>query len=74
MATFQSLASHWNRNYFGNIFQDKRRCQARLLGVQKRLELYHSPFLAELESQLLQELNSLLRREEEFWGQKAKIQ
>lgn len=74
METFRRLAIHWNRTCFGNIFEDKRRCSARLSGVQRRLELYHSPYLARLESQLLQELNTLLRREEEFWRQKANVQ
>lgn len=74
MDAFRGLASYWNRTCFGNIFADKRRCHARLTGVQQQLERYNSKYLAELESQLLAEFNLLLRREEELWRQKANAQ
>lgn len=73
MASFRQLAVYCNKTCFGNIFDRKRRCQARLEGVQRRLALYRSSYLANLESALVDELNSLLWLEEEFWKQKAKI-
>lgn len=73
MAEFQGLATYWNRTCFGNIFADKRRCLVRLIGLQRDLAIHNSPYLSQLESLLLAEFDTLLRREEEFWRQKANI-
>lgn len=74
MAHFKKYIWQWNKEHFGNIFWRKRRCQARIIGVQKILESKFSPSLTKLEIQLLQELTEILTQEELYWRQQARIQ
>ena len=69
---FQSLAQHWNRECYGNLFRRKRRLLARLEGINLKLSEQHNPFLHNLQKELWRELDSLLLQEEVFWFQKAR--
>lgn len=49
-------------------------CQARLAGVQKKLDGRRSEYLEHLETTLMTKLNHLWHLEDVFWRQKAKCQ
>lgn len=74
MEVFRGLTVSWNKLCFGNIFERKKRCQARLKEVKKWLKWQRPSYLEHLETNLIVELNSLLDLEEVFWKQKAKCQ
>lgn len=63
----------WSREVYGSLFQNKKRCEARLVGIQKALEDRPSRFLARLETQVIGEYGEILRHEETFWQQKARL-
>ncbi|CAL2256143.1 unnamed protein product [Prunus armeniaca] len=62
----------WNKEIFGNIFQQKKRLMARLDGTQRYLCKRTVPFLVELEKKLLGDLNVILEQElfwlQNFWN------
>lgn len=62
----------WNKEVFGNIFQQKKILMARLDGTQRSLCKRTVPFLVELEKKLLGDLNVILEQEELFWLQKSR--
>lgn len=62
----------WNKQSFRNIFELKKRCKARLAGIQRTLTLGYSPFLVKLESKLMHEFNDILYQEDSYWRQKAR--
>lgn len=62
----------WNTHTFRNIFERKKRCKARLWGVQWVLSTAPSISLTKLETKLSLELNDILIQEEAYWKQKAK--
>ena len=64
---FTDKIDHWNKNEFGNIFKWKRKILARLGGIQKALESYHSDNILNLETHLSEELNDTLNQEELLW-------
>ncbi|KAL2906857.1 hypothetical protein RDABS01_005567 [Bienertia sinuspersici] len=68
---FMQNITHWNCNVFGNITKKKKKLLARLHGIQMSLANRFSPFLSNLESQLLTDLNDLYRIERTIWAQKA---
>lgn len=57
----------WNRNVFGNIFHMKVRYKERLEGIQRVLSQLESVYLDHLEKRLMNDMEELLAREEEFW-------
>lgn len=63
----------WNRSVFGNIFDRKFRCLARLAGVQKALQQHRPERLLLLEEQLRLELDEILCQEAVFWRQKSQV-
>lgn len=63
----------WNRDTFGNIFQQKRALMARIAGIQKVLSTRSDRRLMGLEMKLKQELEETLNREEMLWYQKSRI-
>lgn len=70
MASFKQLTDslqRWNREVFGNIFRQKSTLLARIGGIQKAQERHFSPYLYQLENQLTNQLNEILRREKIFW-------
>lgn len=64
----------FNTNVFGSIFRRKRHIEARLKGVQRRLEIVDSGFLSRLELQLQREYDTILFQEELHWFQKSREQ
>lgn len=73
MEYFCSLVAHWNKMCFGNKFRCKKVCMAILEGVQKKLAEGTFRHLKHLETELLEELNDLLKFEESYWNQEAKV-
>ena len=63
----------WNRDIFGNIFQQKKRLLARIAGVQKALSTNKNHGLIKLETHLRRDLDEILEREEILWYQKSRI-
>ena len=64
---------NWNKEVFGNLFRRKRKCSARLYGVQKRLADGGGRHLLKLESKLRKELNMTLNQIETVWFQKSRM-
>lgn len=73
MQLFRSEPVLWNWRVFGNIFDRKYRCLARLGGIQKALSVWDSLYLCELERKIRGELHVALAQEEMLWRQKARI-
>lgn len=71
--SFQREIQVWNKEIFGNVFQQIKRTKARLLGVQKQLENNADSELLLLESNLQKELLHLLENEECLWKMKSRI-
>lgn len=57
----------FNRDAFGNIFGGKRELEARLKGIQRKLEVVDSAALVVLQGTLLKEYENILFQEETFW-------
>ncbi|XP_075659168.1 uncharacterized protein LOC142629059 [Castanea sativa] len=57
----------WNKEVFGDIFQRKKRLEARLRGIQSRIADGLNLYLLNLECQLRKEYSEVLQSEEEFW-------
>ncbi|KAK4736797.1 hypothetical protein R3W88_000494 [Solanum pinnatisectum] len=55
------------------ILKKKRKIMRRLKGIQKSLNYTHNFFLTQLENELIQEYNYLLRVEEKFWRLKSRV-
>jgi ribonuclease HI len=70
---FTDRVTVWNRDIFGNLFHRKKRVLARLSGAQKALASHPTPFLWNLERDLLAEYNSILDQEQEFWALKSRV-
>lgn len=65
ITNFIDKVKTWSKTYFKNVFKEKRRLLARLLGIQKSLQVRDSSFLSNLEEQLLYEFDQLLKQERE---------
>lgn len=63
----------WSKEIFGSISRRKKRCLARIDGIQRARYARPSIFLFQLEQQLLQELHNILNQEEKYWHQKSKL-
>ena len=63
----------WNKTQFGNVFHRKNRLVARLRGIQMALARKPSAYLHSLESQLIQEYNTVLHQEYLYWRLKSRI-
>lgn len=73
MDHFRQTVQHWNCFHFGNVFERKQRCQARLKGVQDVQADRHSDRLYHLERELIVEIDSILAQEELIWQQKSRV-
>ena len=69
---FTAKVKIWNKEVFGDIFQRKRRVEARLRGIQSRLAEGPSSHLLQLESILRKEYFEVLHFEEEYWSVKSR--
>lgn len=72
LKALQTKATYWNANTFGNIFQNIKTILERLDRIQKSPNYPNNPFLHNLETELLNQYDSLLKYEEEFWRTKSK--
>ena len=63
---------HWNMEVFGNIFNKKKCIIARLVGIQRALEIHNSRNLSALENQLKKDLDDVMAQEELLWFQKSR--
>lgn len=70
MRLFRRNARQWNERVFGNIFDRKFRCMARLVGIQRALSSRKSTYLENFEIQVCHELNEALSQEELFMASK----
>lgn len=41
MENFKEGIIHWNKTVFRNIFEQKKRCRVRLLGIQRAMTMEH---------------------------------
>lgn len=71
---FTSKMIEWRNDVFGSLNTRRRRCMARLEGVQRELSNYPSTFLSQLEGNLMEELNDIMLQEEILWQQKNNLQ
>ncbi|XP_075083424.1 uncharacterized protein LOC142167164 [Nicotiana tabacum] len=63
---FKNNVINWNKHNFNNIFHKKKRLLARIAGIQKSPNYQFSHFLLNLENTLIEELDSILKNEEDF--------
>lgn len=70
---FHTNATHWNTNFFANLFHRLRNILARLDGIQRFPNFHASSFLLKLEDELLDSYNNLLKYKQDFWRTKSRI-
>lgn len=68
----QKEASRFNEEVFGNVFRRKRLLEARIRGIQKKLETVDTLYLCRLERELHNDYNRVLHQEELLWYQKSR--
>lgn len=73
ISTFQKQAHTWNKNVFGNIFQELRKTLARIEGLQKYDRLNHCGSLQNLEKELTKKYDEFLQLEKELRMTKSRI-
>lgn len=73
ISQFERDVTTWNKNTFGNIFYKKNNIIKRLQGIHNSKNYPNSYFLLDLEQDLIKEYNDILKREEEFWKLKSRI-
>lgn len=62
----------WNKKSFGNIHKKKRRLEARLNGIQRKLDFQRHGGLIKLEAKIRDELEEVLYQEELLWYQRSR--
>lgn len=70
---FKDAATVWAKENFGNIFNQKKRILSRLHGIQNSHHFPHSIFLQNLEHQLINDFNRILKIKEDYWKLKSHI-
>ena len=73
IADFSKRIQIWNKAVFGNVFQNKRRLEARLNGIQRALANGPNDFLLDLYRKLRLECHFILQLEEDLWISKSKL-
>ncbi|XP_019150780.1 PREDICTED: uncharacterized protein LOC109147628 [Ipomoea nil] len=76
VSTIESITNEskrWNRKHFGNIFNRKRRIEARIKGIQSASNYSSSRSLQNLDRLLAKEFNEILDQEEALWFQKSRM-
>ena len=63
----------WNKNHFGNIFQNIRQAENVVVDAEMRCEMDDSVMALENLNVVRGKLNHLLQQEEVFWKQRAKV-
>ena len=72
LAKVKDESLKFNTEVFGNIIYRKRKLEARIKGIQRRLEVIDSSFLIKLEQDLQKEYNIVLYQEELLWHKKSR--
>lgn len=62
------------RLFFGNIFQNKKTITNRIAGLQRMDPSRKNSYNYNLENELANEYNSILKDEEDFWKLKSRVQ
>ncbi|KAG5600420.1 hypothetical protein H5410_031790 [Solanum commersonii] len=70
---FKDKVASWSNITFGDFPHKKERILARLGGIQKSHSYPYSVFLPELEKDLLNDYNYILRIEEDHWKMRSRI-
>lgn len=70
---FKSKLLVWKKEVYGNLSHKKKRCLARLDGIQRELSVRPSKYLSNLETQLHGEYTEIGRLETEYWRQKSHL-
>ena len=70
---FRHQAPGWHRLVFRNISAKKKRIRARLAGIQRALGFGLSPFLDNLQTELLSLYDHLSDMEKSIWAQRARV-
>lgn len=73
LAQFQAQAPAWHKNVFGNLSTKKKRIRARLTGIQKALANGPSPFLENLQTQLILLYVKISNMKKSIWAQWARV-
>ncbi|KAF7842169.1 reverse transcriptase [Senna tora] len=73
LGLIRDRALQWNKIFFGNIFQRKKRIIRRLKGISRAMSQGPQPHLVELEQNLALEYQKILNQEEELWASKARL-
>ena len=73
IADFSKRIQIWNKAVFGNVFQNKRRLEARLNGIQRALANGPNDFLLDLYRKLRLECHFILQLKEDLWISKSKL-
>ncbi|KAL3529410.1 hypothetical protein ACH5RR_008732 [Cinchona calisaya] len=73
ISLFTKEVSKWSRENFENVFYKKKKLLARFEGIQKCLQTRDSTFLLNLERELQEEFNIMLRKGKDNWDLKSKI-
>ena len=74
LKALKSKIKKWNKEEFGNIFQEKRRLEIRLHEIQTiGLDEGYSQALIEEERLVENQLEECEKQEELFWWQKSRI-
>ena len=73
VTSFTAFAKRWNKEVFGNLFNRRKRIEARLKGVQKALAERLSESLLELERALRLEHGKVKELINEFWAMKFRL-
>lgn len=70
---FEEAISIWNKEVFGNIFQNKKQTLARLAGIQSSPHYPTSSFLQNLELSINHQFKDIPKHECIFWKLKSRI-
>ena len=73
IANFSKRVQIWHMVVFWNVFQNKRRLEARLNGIQRALANGPNDFLLDLDRKLRLEYHSILQLEEDLWISKSRL-
>lgn len=63
----------WNKEIFGEIFKQKKIIIRGLAGIQQAVDKNNNRFLIKLKSELQNQLGDILKREEDFWLSKSRL-
>ncbi|OMP05267.1 reverse transcriptase [Corchorus capsularis] len=73
ITNFAISVKKWNVDVFGNVHIKKKNLTARLKGIERSLSINHNQFLVNLQKDLIEEFNGILKQEEDLWKLKSRI-